>query len=75
MPYLFYTNKETIEHNSKIFCQNTSQTYMLEAIDIQHCALPSTYQLQIDLSKVACLDRIVQMKIEMLVSNFVLEII
>ncbi len=59
----------------RFFCQNTSQTYTLEAIDIQHCALPSTYQLQNDLSKMACLDRIVQMKIDMLGSNFVLEII
>jgi hypothetical protein len=48
---------------------------MLEAIDIQHHALPLTYQLQNDLSKMSCLDRIVQMKIDMLVSNFVLEII
>jgi hypothetical protein len=48
---------------------------MLEAIDIQHCALRSIYQLQNDLSKMACLDRIIQMKIDMLGSNFVLEII
>ncbi len=54
---------------------NTSQTYTLEAIDIQHHALPLRYQLQNDLSKMSCLDRLVQMKIDMLVSNFVLEII
>jgi hypothetical protein len=34
MPRLFYTSKEPIEHNSKVFHQNTCRAYTLEAIDI-----------------------------------------
>jgi hypothetical protein len=55
MSCLFYTSKETIEHNSNVFHQNTCRAYTLEAIDIWHCSLPSTYELANDPSKIISL--------------------